>query len=106
MIKSLTDAQAEVFEELWSCGYGSMGFLPHEMFRERDNRSNGMRRTMRGMIATGLFVKDERTTDALGNHYYNFTDMTKAAYDAWQKRKWDREMARARNRPADPLADW
>ena len=63
-------------------------------------------RTMRGMIATGLLVKHERTTDGRGNHYYNFTDMTKAAYDAWQKRKWDREMARARNRPADPLADW
>lgn len=106
MIKILTDAQAEVFEELWSTGHGTMGFLPHEMFRARDNRDNGMRRTLRAMIESGLFVADKRTTDAHGNHYYHFTDAAKAAYDAWQKRKWDREMARARTRPADPLADW
>jgi hypothetical protein len=95
MAKPLTDAQAEVFEELWSTGYGSMGFLPHEMFRARDNRAKGMRRTMRNMIAAGLFAEDRRTTDAHGNHYYHFTDAAKDAYDAWQKRKWDREMARS-----------
>jgi hypothetical protein len=98
-VKALTEAQAEVFEELWSQGYGSLGFLPHEMFRERDNRANGMRRTMRNMIRAGLFAEDTRTTDGRGNHYHHFTQQVKDSYSAFQKRKWDqeaRELAKSR----------
>lgn len=87
MTTKLTDAQAEVIEELWSNGYGSVGFLPHELFRERDNRANGMRRTLRGLIARGLAVKDERTTDGRGNYYYTLAPSVPELYQDWQRRK-------------------
>lgn len=97
---TLTDAQAETLEELWGNGYGSFGFLPHEQFRERDNRANGARRSMRALIDKGLIVKDPTTTDGRGNHYYKIIPAATDAYQDWQRRKWDREIKQARVRRA------
>lgn len=83
----LTDAQAETIEELWSNGYGSIGFLPHEQFTARDNRDNGARRCMYGLIKRGLIVKDGNTTDGRGNHYYKIAPEAADAYQDWQRRK-------------------
>lgn len=95
-LSRLTDAQAETLEELWSNGYGSFGFLPHEQFTERDNRANGARRCMYALIKRGLIVKDGYTTDGRGNHYYKVTQEAADAYQQWQRRKLDKELSRPR----------
>lgn len=102
----ITQAQAETLEELFSAGYGSLGFLPHEQFTERDNRANGARRCMYALIKRGLIVKDGRTTDAHGNHYHIITQEAVNAYQAYIKREWDKEAKRARTRPAIAQEDW
>jgi len=96
MTIKITQAQAETIEELCSNGYGgSFGFLLHEQFTERDNRANGARRCMQTLIKRGLIVKDERTTDAKGNHYYLITKEATDAYQDYLRREWDQEAKRA-----------
>ena len=82
-MKALTTAQAEVYERLASDGYLTDGFLPHEVFRARDNADNGARRTLRRMIDLGYF-QPTNFEDGHGNRYYK-PDSAKLidAYQAW-----------------------
>ena len=80
--KRLTDAQAEVYERLASDGALTTGFLSYEQFRARDNADNGARRTLRRMIALGLFVA-LRMTDSAGNCYYGPGPDLLNAYQSW-----------------------
>jgi hypothetical protein len=102
----ITQAQAETLEELFDNSYGSLGFLPHEQFTERDNRANGARRCMYALIKRGLIVKDERTTDAHGNHYHIITPEAVEAYQAYMRREWEKEATRARKRPVVAQENW
>ena len=100
---ALTKAQAEVIEELSSGGYGQIGFLKHDVFQARDNRNNGMRRTLRGLIESGI-IEPTGTVDAYRNPYYRIGTKAQDAYQDYLRREWDRQAKHPR--PADALADW
>lgn len=97
----LTLAQAEVIEELHR--YGD-SFLTHEVFTTRDNRDNGARRTMRGLIGRGLIVKTGYE-DARGNPYYKLTPAALDAYQAWYAKEQDKQAEVYRQRRAAGIAD-
>ncbi len=106
---TLTDAQAETLEELWSNGYGSFGFLPHEQFTERDNRANGARRSMNALITKGLIVKDNNSTDGRGNHYYKILPTAADVYQEWQRKRSEQERKQWQKRRASGVVvteDW